>query len=276
VVEACLADRRDLWSLAQNRHTPADAVARLARDPDPRVRERVASRADLDPHLLAGLAKDPDCAVRTRALLQPLPRTWAQRDVIDRVVGRTADEIGPLAVMFAEPDMDWYSACAVSADPLLRRVAATSPGLPDDLVNRLANDSDPHVRHLLACNHPLTPPGTVLDAFITTARQRPYLLTLPQLPRTGLQALLDHEDPEVRALAAADTALDQPPIRLLADPESGVRRAAAGNPLLPPDLVSTLLEDPEVAEGAAANPNLPAERLHELLDLSGLTRATAE
>lgn len=275
VAEACLADGRDLWALAHNRHTPADAVARLARNPDPKVRERVASRADLDPSLLAELANDPDAGVRTRALLQPLPRTWAQRNAIDRTIGRTADEIGPVAETLTEPGLDWFSTCALSAHPLLRRVAATCPHLPGELVHLLAEDPDPHVRHLLAFNHPLAPPQLLLDAFTTCPRQRPYLLTLPHLPRTGLQHLLDHEDPEVRALAAADTTLDQPPTRQLTDPDPRVQRAAAANPLLPPDLLSTLLNDPETAEGAAANPSLTTERLHHLLDLSGLPRTAA-
>jgi hypothetical protein len=276
VAEACLADGRDLWSLAHNRYTPADVVARLARHPDPRVRERVAGRADLDPLLLEDLAKDPDDAVRTRALVHPLPRTWAQRQALDRVVGHTAEDIGPVGEMQVEPDTDWYSACAVSTHPLLRRVAATCPRLPRELVRRLADDPDPQVRYLLAYNHPLAPPGTLLDAFVATPRQRAYLLTLPQLPRTGLQHLLDHADPEVRRLAAADPALDQPPVHLLTDADADVRRAAAANPLLPLDLIETLLEDPETAEGAAANPGLSAERLHELLDRTGLPHTAAE
>ncbi|MFF3765122.1 hypothetical protein ACFYYR_13690 [Streptomyces sp. NPDC001922] len=276
VAAACLADGRDLWSLADNRHTPADVVARLAGHPDPRVRERVAARADLDPSLLEELGKDADDTVRTRARVHPLPRTWAQRQALDGVVGRTAEEIGPVDELRVEPDTGWYSACAVSASPLLRRVAATCPGLPPDLVQRLADDPDPQVRYLLAYNHPLAPAETVLDAFLATPRQRPYLLTLPQLPRTGLHHLLDHEDPDVRELAAADATLDRPPVHLIADADAKVRRAAAANPLLPLDLIATLLDRPETAEGAAANAGLSTERLHELLDRASLPRTAAE
>lgn len=273
VVEACLAEGRDLWPLAHNRYTPADVVARLARHPDPRVRERVASRADLDAPLLEELAEDPDGTVRTRALVHPLPRTWAQREAIDRVVGCNAEDVGPVGEMLVEPDIDWYRACAVSTHPLLRRVAATCPGLPRELVDRLAEDPDPHVRHLLAYNHPLAPPMTVLDAFVATPRQRPYLLTLSRLPRTGLQHLVNHADPEVRRLAAADPTLDRPPVHLLTDTDADVRRAAAANPLLPLDLIETLLDDPGTAEGAAANPSLSRERLRELVDRAGLPHA---
>lgn len=275
VAEACLATGRDLWALAHNPHTPARAIPRLARHPDPEVRERVAARADVGPELLAELAQDPHEAVRTRAQVQPLHRTWAQRAAIDRIASGTAEDIGPLAEMFAEPDTSWYSACARSPHTLLRRVAATCPRLCGELAGRLADDPDPDVRHLLACNHPLAPPGILLEAFIAAPRQRCYLRMLPGLPRTGLEHLLDHHDPEVRALAAADTALRQPPVRLLSDPDARVRRAAAANPLLPPGLISALLQDPDIAEGAAANPALPPARLHELLDLSGLPAAAA-
>ncbi|MEU4587963.1 hypothetical protein AB0F92_38945 [Kitasatospora aureofaciens] len=273
VAERCLMQGRDLWALASNHHTPADVVARLAHDPDPEVRERVAARADLDSALLAVLSEDPDETVRTRARLQPLPRTWPQRAALDRAFGHTVECVGPVGEMFLAPGTSWYEACAASQEPRLRRVAATCAWLPGESVRRLAADPDPDVRHLLALNHPLAPPAIVLDAFTAVPRHRPYLLTLPRLPRTGLGHLLDHADAEVRALAAADRTLAEPPLRLLSDPDPGVRRAAAANPLLPLGLISSLLDRPELAEGAAANPSLPVARLHELLDRGGLPAA---
>ncbi|MEV7358302.1 hypothetical protein [Kitasatospora sp. NPDC091276] len=114
VAGQCLAERRDLWSLARNPHTPGD--------------------------------------------------------------------IGAVGEMFIEPGTSWYEACAASADPRLRRVAATCPLLSAELVHRLAEDPDADVRHLLSFNHPLAPPALVLDAFIAAPRQRPYLLTLPACP----------------------------------------------------------------------------------------------
>lgn len=271
VVEACFAEGRNLYSLARNPHTPADAVARLARDPDPEVRERVAARADIGPSLLAELADDPDEAVRTRARVHALPRTPAQCVVIDLVVGSYPfDCTFPIGDMAVEPDMDWYRACAVSEHPVLRRAAASQAALPAELVPPLAEDPDPEVRDRLACHHPLAPPELVLDTFVTRPAYRPHLLTLARLPRTGLGRLLDHEDAEVRALAAADPTLAEPPVRLLDDPDEAVRRAAAANPLLGGEALAALLDDPRTAEGAAANPRLPAELLHELLDRAGL------
>lgn len=271
VVDACLAGRRNLWALASNPHTPFDAVGRLARDPDPEVRERVAARADLDAALLAELAGDPDETVRTRARAHPLPRTWAQRDAVDKVTGRHSGDCAcTIGELFTEPDTSWYQACAVSGHPVMRRVAASHPGLPVELVERLAGDPDPAVRHQLASHHPLAPPGLVLDTFLARPGQRPHLLTLSRLPRTGLRRLLGHGDPEVRALAAGDSTLERAPVELLGDPDERVRRAAAANPLVDRDALRALLRDPATAEGAAANPNLSAPCLHGLLDLAGL------
>ncbi|MEV7929675.1 hypothetical protein [Kitasatospora sp. NPDC088779] len=270
VAERCLAERRDLRPLAHNHHTPAAIVARLARDGDPKVREQVSARAGILPAtVLTELAQDPDSTVPSRALLHPLPRTWPQCAAIDRVLGHTADCIGRASEMFLEPQTHWYQECARSDEPVLRRVAATCARLPQEAVRRLAGDPDPQVRHLLALNHPLAPGPIVLGAFLALPSQRAYLLTLQRLPRTGLDHLLSHPDPQVRALAAADHRLRLPPVGLLRDADMRVRRAAASNPRLPLDLVETLLDDPELAEGAAANPTLPPERLHELLDRSG-------
>ncbi|MFE1900865.1 hypothetical protein [Streptomyces yangpuensis] len=276
VVEEAMADPESRWSIAGNPYTPADAVVRLAHDTDPGVRRRIASRADLDPALWAELTQDPDESVRTRARVQPLPRTTEECRAVDHELSEAASRDGDCLCFVlerhTEPDPDWYRACAGSEEVLLRLAAASCATLPADLVARLAQDPHEEVRHRLASWHPLAPAETVLAAFVARPLQRPHLLTQSRLPRTGLAHLLDHEDPEVRALAAADPTLGQPPVRLLTDPDQRVRRAAAGNPLFAGDAVEALLHDPATAEGAAANPGLPAARLHELLDRAGVPR----
>jgi hypothetical protein len=271
VAERCIAEGRDLWALAGNPHTPYEFIEQLACDPDPKVRARIASRCDLAPNLLAALADDPEGMVRTRALVHEAPRTEPQRQMIDYCIGRSADEIGPSHERFNPPSPDWFATCAVSGHPLLRRIAATYRLLPDDLADRLARDPDDEVRHLLAFNHPLAPSRLLLDAFIVARRQRGYLLTLPNMPRTGLADLLDHEDPAVRALAAADVTLVRPPLAQLTDPDPSVRNAAASNPTIPADVLRRLLEAPESAQAAASNPALAADQLHGLLTRAGVS-----
>ncbi|MEC4574248.1 hypothetical protein [Streptomyces virginiae] len=262
LVEQCFADDT-VHSLTWNRHTPASAVARLARHPEAKVREMVAARPDLGPNLVAELREDPDQGVRTRARLHPFPRTWAEYWAIHKVIGHGPDCTCPITDPATEPSPDWFAACAASDEPVLRRVAASWPDLPSELVATLAQDNDEEVRIRLACHHPLAPPHLLLDVFVTRPAHRPHLLTLPAFPRTGRTHLIDHPDPEVRALAAADPALPEPPVE---DPDESVRQAAAANPSLTPEALEALLADPLTAAGAAANPSLPVPRMHALLD----------
>ncbi|MFZ3474979.1 hypothetical protein ACODT3_01105 [Streptomyces sp. 4.24] len=262
LIEQCFADD-EARPLTWNRHIPADAVARLARHPEAKVREMAAARPDLAPDLVAELSEDPDQDVRMRARLHPFPRTWAEHWAIYGVIGHGPDWTGPITESADEPSPAWLAACATSEEPVLRRVAASRPGLPADLVATLARDEDEEVRIRLACHHPLAPPLLLLDVFVTRPAHRPHLLTLPAFPRTGLTHLVGHPDPEVRALAAADPTLSDPPVD---DPDESVCRAAAANPSLTPDALEALLVNPRTAEGAAANPSLPVPRMRALLD----------
>ncbi|WP_406859066.1 hypothetical protein ABZO31_01975 [Streptomyces sp. HUAS MG47] len=270
LIEQCFADGTALC-LTWNPHTPTHAVARLARHPDAKVRAMVAARPDLGTDLVAALREDPDDSVRMRARLHPFPRTWSEYRVLRRVIGHGPDCTCPITYPGTEPDpepdtqpsRDWFAACAVSEEPGLRRVAASWSGLPAELVETLAQDDDEEVRIRLACHHPLAPPRLLLDVFVTRPAHRPHLLALPAFPRTGTAHLIDHPDPQVRALAAADPALTDPPVD---DPDASVRRAAAANPSLKPHALEALLADPRTAEGAAANPSLPVARMHALLD----------
>ncbi|MFG2291772.1 hypothetical protein [Streptomyces sp. NPDC048603] len=262
VVEQCFADD-EVHPLARNRHTPADALARLSRHPDAEIRRLVAIRPDLGPEAASELRQDPDEDVRMRARLQPSICTWAEFQAVQTVVEHGPDCTCPITEPATEPSPDWYATCAASGEPVLRRVAASWPGLPAELVGTLALDDDEEVRIRLACHHPLAPPHLLLDVFVTRPAHRPHLLTLSAFPRTGRTHLIGHPDPEVRTLAAADPTLPEPPLE---DPDDAVRRAAAANPNVTPETLDTILTNPRTAEGAAANPSLPVPRMHALLD----------
>ncbi|MFF3214304.1 hypothetical protein ACFYYB_27015 [Streptomyces sp. NPDC002886] len=262
LIQECFAEDT-AHPLAWNPHTPAHAVARLARHPETKVREMVAARPDLQPDLSAALRADPDEGVRMRARLRPFSRSWAEYWAIHAVIGHGPDCTCPITEPAEEPSPEWFAACAAAAEPVLRRVAAMWPGLAADLAETLARDEDEEVRIRLACYHPLAPPQLLLDVFVTRPAHRPHLRTLPAFPRSGLAHLIGHPDPEVRALAAIDPGLPEPPVD---DPDESVRRAAAANPSLAPEFLEALLADPRTAEGAAANPSLPVPRMHALLD----------
>lgn len=95
LVEECFAEDK-AYPLAWNRHTPAYAVARLARHPEAEVRALVAARPDLGPDLVAELREDPDEDVRMRARLHPFPRTWAEYWAIHAVIGHGPDCTCPI------------------------------------------------------------------------------------------------------------------------------------------------------------------------------------
>ncbi|MET9595619.1 hypothetical protein ABZY45_32540 [Streptomyces sp. NPDC006516] len=125
----------------------------------------VAARPDLGPELVTELGEDPDEDVRMRVRLHPLPRTWVEYDVIDRVIGHGPECVCPCTEPDPDPasvpSPDWFAACAVSGEPVLRRVAASWSDLPAAFVGTLAQDDDEEVRIRLAFNHPL---GSALPA----------------------------------------------------------------------------------------------------------------
>ncbi|MFF4450024.1 hypothetical protein [Streptomyces sp. NPDC001502] len=93
------------------------------------VGQLVATRPDLGP--AAELRQDPDEDVRMRARLQPSIRTWAEFEAVRSVVDHGRDCTCPITEPADELSPDWYATCAASEEPVLRRVAASWPGLPE-------------------------------------------------------------------------------------------------------------------------------------------------
>lgn len=274
VAERELADPDGRLCMASNPYTPPDIVERLAGDPDPYIRTKVATRFELPEPVRALLRQDPDHDVRAAADAFGVVTTKAQHVAVIQHMFHGPH--WPPAIwyeLYADlGDAGWYVRATESDNVLLRRAAACDARLPLPQMRALAADPDREVRSLLAHSHPDAPPELMIEVFLAEPKNRAVLLQRSRMPRTGLGHLLDHPEAQVRALAAADPTLAQPPVVQLDDEDEQVRRAAAANPLLPFDLLERLLEDPHHAEGAAANPLLDSDRLHRLLDAAGIPR----
>ncbi|WP_407836009.1 hypothetical protein ACE1OC_05595 [Streptomyces sp. DSM 116496] len=255
-------------AIAGNPSLPADVVVLLAGDPDPEVRERIAHRTDLGPAEMRALAVDPDPTVRLALSVHPA-LSEEERAGIDYEVPAD-DRFHPWPGPRAPRDPQEVRRDATSGHPLLRRRAAVVATLPPDLVERLAADEDLGVRVLLAQSHPDAPAALLLRSFLEYTDERAHLTTRPKFPTTGLAAFADHEDPEVRALAALDPQTAPATAeRLTRDPDPVVRAAMARHPNLPQHRLTELLDDEELAHVAAANPALDSEVIRRLVEMRG-------
>jgi hypothetical protein len=156
------------------------------------------------------------------------------------------------------PDPDEALRLSGSVNPLLRRRAARQPLLPPAV---LAQDDDPGVRRLLALHNAEAPPQIVLDAYLAGDRNdRAWIWERGDLPVDGLARFSKDPVPAVRRLAALDPQVSPELIAgMLDDPDEEVRRGAAGSPGLSTDRIVELLADAESAEYAAANQALPSQ-----------------
>ncbi|MEU9165159.1 hypothetical protein AB0D29_33395 [Streptomyces sp. NPDC048424] len=251
LAERVIAEGEGLAAIACNPTLPRDLVARLAVDPDPRVRLQVSARPEL---------------------------SESERAAIDYTVG-AEDRLPVLDWMWERcEDAAFLRGCARSSHTWLRRSAAVCPGLPSDAVELLAQDEDFAVRLLLAEFHPEPPPELLLDLYLHgTHRAVGMLVTRPGFPADGLAARLgDSPDPRGRRLALRDPGLEPELLdRLSRDPQTCAD--AARDPRLPVARILELLADPDpdpeaavAARAAAANPALPAGDMRRLLDRAGV------
>lgn len=256
-------------AIAGNPGLHADVVVLLSTDPDPEVRENIAYRTDLGPTERRALAADPDPKVRLALSVHP-GLSEEERAEIDYEI--PVDDFFPSYPRSDVPrDPQDVRRDANSGHPLLRRRAARDHFLPPDLVERLAADDDLGVRVLLAQNHPDASAPLLLRSFLEyKGHERAHLITRPDFPATGLSAFADHDDPEVRALAARDPQVAPATVeRLTRDQDPAVRAALARHPSLPQPRLTELLDDEELAHAAAANPALGSAVIHRLVAMRG-------
>ncbi|MEU4556212.1 hypothetical protein [Micromonospora violae] len=276
-----------------------EVAARLAGDPDYRVRRQVAEHPQLPPPVRDLLTDDPSAHVRVgvfgrRDTPEPARRRIHEdiqqgerplTDLLntdlddDALLQQVEDHMAVSELRYLR--LDW-----VTADPLpyvsspyicFRRCAARSRALPTDAVIRLLNDDDSGVRTTMATHAPhlvdLTTAERIDREFQPDKKTNWRPADEFTFPPHTLRRFATDPDPRMRCLAPRD--LDLPvklAERLATDPDSTVRHAVAAHPNLPVHARRALLADPSdwVACAAAAAPTLPVAEMDRLLTLAGV------
>lgn len=208
-VAETLVEDRDLGvrtALAGNEAASAEALARLAKDPEPSV-------------ILAVLENPSTPAELAASIAEPLLDSSSDEELLDalRAVGRCGDLLLPAELV--EGALDRLSKSRVR-DPDLRTIAADDDRTSPKTLERLARSTDATVRCSVAGN--------------------------ARTPSEVLEALSQDADTSVRAAAAVNETLDPGLLVSLAhDDETKVRSSAAKNPRLDPGLLGLLLLDEE-------------------------------
>lgn len=238
--------------LLENPSADVDEMARLARDPEPRVRFVYAvSVGDggrrIPEGVLEILAADSEARVRRAAARWPLPvpvraRLAEDEDASVRAVALTAElwpQLPPAVreSLLTDPEPQVRDAVAKlfpsdpepltephirvqDPDPYVRSRAALDPDVPTALALQLAEDPDDHVRLCLSMREDLTEEQRAAIAYVVPGG---YATTPPWIVERG------HEPDVARRAAASEHVL--------------LRRSIARQRHLPADVVERLAED---------------------------------
>ncbi|MFJ2091569.1 hypothetical protein ACIOEW_20195 [Streptomyces sp. NPDC087901] len=195
-------------------------------------------------------------------------------------------------------DADAMRRLVVSPNLRIRRSVARAPHLPPDVVDVLAHDEDRIVRLFLTESCEDAPADLLLEvwswwpgSFSFPGRPRNH----PNFPRHGLLRFAEDPDPRFRLLALDDPASSaalaerfsrdpdaqvrgsaagdlrlspESAVVLTGDDDPDVRRSAWRSPVLPPDVLVSLLLDEQSAEDAARNTAIPTAVMHRMIALA--------
>lgn len=238
----------------------------------------VGSWSVLPDEVRAALLDDPDPQVRESALLEVSHRDpgWVERELPDRSCHGRSHLLMNRALSRAV--IDSVLTAPVGKDD--RAMIASNASLPPDVVALLAGDPDPHVRERIARHSALGPAERAALAADPDPEVRLAVSVHPALTEAE-RAAIDYTapegdsfgfwpaPPEPRDLAAVRrNALSGHPV---------LRRRAASEHHLPPDLVALLAADPDLAVRvslAQNHPEAPAALLLAcFLEYTGSDRA---
>jgi hypothetical protein len=271
-----------------NPATPAEAAAAFVDHPAALLREELAARTDQPREIYLRLAQDPIPFVRERLASNPATDTdvmrllsfghvqgthpvLAQRpdiplDVLAHVLEKA--KVGVLLPRVAAAIPEEVARLAASPNPKLRAHAARRRDLPPAIRDALADDPDPAVAKSIAPDPALT--ETQLRAMVARhgGRVVAKVASNPSAPAELLIELTRRQPTVQKALREIARNPNAPASALLAClADHQARRWAARHPALPSTALVALLDDADeqVAIAAASNPALPQQSARQLV-----------
>lgn len=271
----------------------------LAATPEPRARAVLVDMAeDLSAYRASGARRGvegvPDREARPPANPEEIAAMVAA--LPDAAAGTPTNAVWWIAALHADGAV--MRRLASSPNRRIRRSVARAQHLPPDVVELLAHDEDSLVRRCLAESCDDAPPGLLLEEwrrrpgnFWHPGRPRDH----PDFPRDGLLRFAGDQQPHMRLLALDDpassvalverfsrdpddqvrgrAASDQrlpagAAVRLTDDVSLSVRCAVLENPVLPPEVLASMLLDERRAVFAAGNPAIPRAIMHRMTALA--------
>ncbi|MFJ8624744.1 hypothetical protein ACIRD3_18130 [Kitasatospora sp. NPDC093550] len=270
-----LADRPDLGPEQVRRLAERDGHTAVwlahrgllgAADVDPVARPLVAlallDEGRGDPAWARRLARDPDPYVRERLAACPgLPAETAELLAADG----SAEVVAELGLHTDRPELLTRLAAHPRAE--VRRWVAANEAAPPGLLTALLTDGDVRVRRQAAGN-PGTPGAAAARHVVDHPTVRRQLSEHPGLPAATYHRLADDRTSWVRGNLAENPGIDLPLMhRLASDEEEGVRRRLAHHPAVPLDLLERLAT--VVRIGPVLLPRIAAAEPAELARLAG-------
>ncbi|MFJ3205889.1 hypothetical protein [Streptomyces sp. NPDC086989] len=235
--------------LAESDHVPPDLRARLAADPDPKVRATLAQWWTTAPEPVRRLLlTDPDDSVRAGACatyFRRLPHPVPPADLIPALLADPVTRAG--AVRHCTLDTATARRLAVDRNDEVREELAEHPNLPPATRDKLAHDPNPRVAlRVFARQDTPEPTRAAIHAqILSDVPPQDWLANLQALDDDALEREFMGEiaRAELRALRLPWVTAD--PLPYVDSPYVCFRASAAMSDRLPPTLVARLLDDGE-------------------------------
>ena len=243
-------------AVASDRRVPPAALAELAGDNNPEVRQEVTRNSATPPTALAELAADDN----------PEVRRWVTRNdaTPQAALAELASDDNPEVRRWVarNPATPQAALAELASDdnPEVRRWAALNPAMPSAALAELASDEDPWVRRGVAANAATPPAALAALAGDDNPWVRRGVAENAAMPSAALAELASDDDPKMRRGVAANAAMPPTALAELAgDDDPEVRQWVARNAATPPTALAELASDdnPWVRQGVAGNAATP-------------------